>query len=358
MTSSAPVVPVVSLASIDPVLRDASVAALLCDVPDALVVRHDLDGLRGTLRRVVYSADGVVEDVHGAIEHACLPCALREDILPTVERLSLELEPSALVLALPVGAEPLPVVRALVGLHHPAVVPAIVVAALDPAALEQDLLGEDLLADRSSAMGADDRRAVGEVLAHQIEYADLVLTADAPFGRGDVLLEHLLAPDQVRAGLHEADGRRLVSFRRDARAHDRGDLRHVRASGAASRAGVWTLDLDSWRPVHPGRLLEDIEQLGAGPLRGRGYFWLPTRRGTVCGWDGAGGQLAIGAVGSWRSEPRTRLVLTGTAPDPGRYLAAFERLLVTDAELAQGPHAWDGRSDGFEDWLGPGQEAA
>jgi G3E family GTPase len=119
------------------------------------------------------------------------------------------------------------------------------------------------------------------------------------------------------------------------------------------------VDLDSWRPLHPDRLHESIEALASGPLRGRGRFWLPTRPDTLAVWDGAGGQLSIGVAGGWIGVPRrSRLVVTGTAPDPGLLEQAFDRALVTDAELGRGIGWWAGRGDGFDPWLGERREVA
>jgi G3E family GTPase len=116
--------------------------------------------------------------------------------------------------------------------------------------------------------------------------------------------------------------------------------------------GVWTLDLRSWRPLHPERLRHRIGDLGGGARRSRGRFWLPTRPSTTCCWDGAGGQLSIGSVGPWLgNQPSTRLVVTGI-DDPSRVEAAFDEVLLSDAELAKGLSRWQGTDDGFDPWLG------
>lgn len=127
---------------------------------------------------------------------------------------------------------------------------------------------------------------------------------------------------------------------------------------------VWTLDLRSDRPFHPGRLLESIERIGGGPRRSRGSFWLPSRPADVCVWDGAGGQLSIGTAAPWGTDtPLTRIVVHGLASgplasSPDDVQEAFEHCLLSDAELAdRGPY-WEVASDGLEPWLGDVRRAA
>ncbi|NHC14791.1 CobW family GTP-binding protein [Motilibacter deserti] len=365
MTSPA----VVVLSAIDPVLRGVAAGDLLCDLPGALVVQHDL--LPAGLRRVVYGSDGVREDVLVPLEHACLSCALREDVLPTVRRtLAGGGAAPAVVLALPATAEPLPVVQALVRAR---VRVGPLVTVLDGASVVDDLLGDDLLSERGIGLTVDDARSVGEALAHQLELADVVLLPGPAPAQATAVLEHL-APEGARhVALHSGGlaGATLVEDARTRRARReellrRGDPRCLGSRSTDDRAGVWTLDLRSWRPFHPARLLEEIEALGAGPMRGRGCFWLPTRPDVVVAWDGAGGQLSIGGVGSWGSpaypghvaERETRLLVTGVDHDPAVLRRAFDSALMTDAELATGLDRWAGRPDGFDAWLGPLEEVA
>ncbi|NHC47242.1 GTP-binding protein [Motilibacter aurantiacus] len=355
---------VVVLSSIDPVLRGVAAADLLCDLPGALVVQHDL--LPDGLRRVVYGSDGVREDVWVPLEHACLSCALREDVLPAVRRaLATGNGTPAVVLALPVSAEPLPVVHALVRAR---VRLGPLVSVLDGLSAVDDLLGDDLLSERGLALTSEDNRAVGEALAHQLELADVLLLPGFAPAQATALLEHL-APAGARHCLLHANGLSGSALAEDVAARRarreellrRGDPRCLPSRAPDDRAGVWTLDLRSWRPLHPARLLEEIEALGAGPLRGRGCLWLPTRPDVVVAWDGAGGQLSIGGIGSWSSpthagptaERETRLLVTAVDHDPALLRRAFDTALMTDAELASGLERWVGRDDGFDAWLGP-----
>ncbi|MEW1958056.1 GTP-binding protein [Kineococcus sp. NPDC059986] len=352
--------PVTVLTSMDPVLRDSATAAALWGRPGAVLLRYDL--APGRLHRLAATVERVLEDVRVPVEHACLGCALREDVLPTVAALARAGTAEHLVLALPAAAEPLAVLQALThGVDGPdaladLVAVAGVVSVVHGPGLLEDLLGDELV---PGADGEEGERAVGEVLAHQLDEADLVLVdGDLP-ARSAVLLDHVTAPGCVVADLLAVDAsdvlapRRLATPGLAAEPLRRSDLRAVRPSGARDRLGVFTLDLHTPAPLHPGRLLEEIEAVGAGRLRARGYFWVPSRPDVVCAWDGAGGQLSIGTIGTWdgrRGErPRTRLVVTGVDEgDADRVSAAFERILATPAEST----AWTAPEDGLEPWLG------
>ncbi|GEL46901.1 cobalamin biosynthesis protein CobW [Cellulomonas hominis] len=357
--------PLVVLATVGPLLRDAVALGVVVDHPRTVVLRHDIvdgpDG--GGIRRVVADAGGVLEDVLVPLAHACLSCSVREDAVPTLERLARDPRWDQVLLALPVSAESLPVTRALGAAAGRAgrlrgLRLASVVAALDLAAFEDDLLGDDLLDERGVALTADDERAVGEALAAQVAHADVVLVAGEPAEHpvASDLLDHVRAADGLRVdGVLAADAAALFAGAHDLRAGDRrlDPRRAAPVPDAPTRHGVWTLDLRADRALHPERLVADVARLGQGRHRSRGRFWVPSRPDSVCAWDGAGGQLSVGEVGTWgRRAPGTRLVFTGVQDVRADLLAAFEDVLLTADEHARGLHPWLGREDVLAPWLG------
>ncbi|ADG73077.1 cobalamin synthesis CobW domain protein [Cellulomonas flavigena DSM 20109] len=358
-----PRTPVVVLSSVDPVERDATLMSLLLDAPRTVAVRHDIhDDEEGTLRRVVADATGVLEDEVLPLEHACLSCAVREDAVPTLHRLA-DGPWDTVVLALPVSAEPLPVVRALGWAMRPGDTLAALrlgttVTTVDLATLEHDLLGDDLLDERGLALTHDDRRSVGEALAAQVGHADVVLVegSSSVHAVASDLLDHVRATDGRRV-----DGRHRVRLpdltavdHAPTTAERRLDPAHVApVPGAPTRNGVWTLDLHTDRPFHPERLLHGVERLGSPRVRSRGRFHVPSRPDTMCVWEGAGGQLSIGAAGPWgHRTPDTRLVVTGTGDEAPALREAFAELVLSEPEVRRGYEPWLGRPDVLAPWLG------
>lgn len=360
--------PLSLLASIDPVLRDTAVFGLVIDSPRTVVLRHDVLPAQGELRRVVLDRTGVIEDVRVELEHACLSCAVREDAIPVLRRLAADGRWDDVVLALPVGAESLPAAHTLSAAMEPGgacetLRLAAVCAVVDLDTAEDDLLGIDSLAERDLALADDDERSVAEALAAQLAHADVVVTCGGRLAtttpdtrelRARELVDHLRAADSwCLDGVHELSVERLVAVHHDPCAGEqRCDPRHVHVR--PSEGQVWTIELVSRRPLHPERLLARIEELGTGPVRSRGVFWLPTRPDSMCHWDGAGGQLYIREGGTWdEREALTRLVFTGVDPwERERIQRVFHDVLAREDEVADGGLAWLGSEDVLAPWLG------
>lgn len=338
----------------------AATIGLQFDLPNAVVVRHDLDAEAGHLVRTVSDLTGLLEREVVPLAHACTSCAVREDVLPTLGRLADLGRWGAIVAHLPVAADALSICRVLG--WDTTVAPGIrvagVVAALDGATATQDLLGEDLLVERDLGTLDSDRRGVGEVLSGMVEYADVVALFGHTPNVALELVRHLARPgavvtrdwpqmgaDQLLPGLHDHDdSESWVAEVYDGPRRD-GEGHHV-----------WTMDLSSERPFHPDRLQDNLNALGGGAFRTRGCFWLPTRPTSVCAWDGAGGQLSVGVQGSWGRSPRvTRVLVTGLrqGDDRDRLRHAFESALLTDDEMRSRGGRWQVTTDGLEEWLGP-----
>ncbi|WP_183096097.1 CobW family GTP-binding protein [Nocardioides stalactiti] len=347
--------PVVLVTGVDPDAMAATAVGLQFGLPGAVAVRHHIDVEHQLLTRTVSDLTGVLERQDVELEHACVPCAIREDVLPTLERLARARRWSGIVAHLPVGAECAQLCTVLDRDTRLARVLRVstVVAALDARDPVHDLLGDDLLAERGLETSREDRRSVGEVLAAMVEYADAVVLdgAATPLGRG--LVEALAQPEAIIVGAaSDLDTDVLVD---GAHQHSRTAAwtTPVRRDSlpSARTEGIWQVDLHASRPFHPGRLLECLELLGTGAHRSRGCFWLPSRPDRAHRWDGAGGQLSIGDLGPWRgAAPLTRIVLTGIGIAPAGLRDSFDRLLCGAEELHRG---WQVSEDGFEPWLGP-----
>lgn len=364
-------VPVVLVTGIDEVLRASLVAGAMLDHPGAVELRYEIDMETGGLRRLVVSADAVLEDVVVELDHPCVSCAMREDAIPTLDRCADDPRVRGILLAPPISAEPAIVAGTIVdaqGRWHLAGAAAVLAAGT---ALE-DLLGEDTLAERGLQWVAEDGRGVGEALAAQIEYSDLIVADGGEGADGDGVAAESAVGSAAAAGLEliehlRSAEQRLVTSLHGSQAHTmlggildhvaslrRRDPRFVEAHGGPTACGTWTMDLHSHRPFHPRRFLEEVELLGVGRMRSRGRFWVPDRPAAICQWDGAGGQVSIGtAFMTARELPTTRLVVTGiVAADAMRVRDAFGRCLLTEEEWAAGLAPWLGVEDLLAPWLG------
>lgn len=344
------------------VCADAMAAAtigLAVDLPRAVVLTHRIDVEAQQLHRVVSDVTGVLEREVVDLAHACVSCAIREDIVPTLHRLAAAGRWAAVVAHLPVAAEAQQVCRVLSLQPTAALRVTAVVAALDGPSLVPTLVGDALLAEEGRHTGEGDRRGTGEVACALVEYADLVSVHGPASDEGLALVRALTHPGAVIGQDHHGgDPDDLVA----------GIHLHVASEAWVDETrggrladldpGVWRLDLGSDRPLHPDRLRAELAAIGGGSHRSRGCFWLPSRPGQALGWDGAGGQVSIGGIGPWgRREARTRIVVVGpdsltSAAGRDAIRAAFARALLSDTELRDRGAYWEVGEDGFEPWLG------
>jgi G3E family GTPase len=349
---------IVLVTGVHPEPMATTVLSLQWDMPNAVVVRHHIDVARSVLERVVSDITGVVEREEIDLAHACVNCAIREDVVPTIRRLAEDDRWASVISHLPVSAEADQVCHVLGKDRRLSrtVQVSTVIAALEGPSLEDDLIGDDLLCERDLGIAEDDRRGVGEVTSDLVEFADLVVVGDQPHRAGWDLARTLARPSAgVLAGTEMLTPDVLASARHSlAQTLEWTDPLRTADIPPSSTKHAWRIDLRSPQPFHPERLLDSMEQLGAGRHRSRGCFWLPSRPGVAVVWKGAGGQVSIGeADGGWgRTTPHTRVTITGSNTAPTHLHEAFSAMLLRPDEVYRGVE------DGFEDWLGPIRDVA
>lgn len=353
----------VVVTGVDPVTMDSTLMTLAWSLPRTVSVRHRIDPSSQVLTRTVSDVTGVLEQVHVQLAHACVSCALREDILPTLERLARDGRWDTIVSGLPTGTDAAQLTRVLASdtrlARHLRL--SSVTAALASGDVVRDLLSDDLLRERGLHSNPGDARGVGEVACAQIELADHVVLDADPGAEATDLVRALARPGvPLVVGVHELDGAEVASGRHHValtRSWCSPDLDGDLPALEGGRA--WRLRLSSPRPFHPERLLDHIERLGSGAFRARGSFWVPSRPGHQVEWSGAGGQLSIGRYDVWgRRTPSTRLQFTGLGVAPHDLVVAFEDVLLTTGEAARDGVHWTVSEDGLEPWLGDIRDAA
>lgn len=355
--------PLVVVTGVNAAAMDNAMVSLSWDLPRAVAVRHRIDPHTQILTRTVSDPSGVLELEHVLLEHACVGCALREDVLPTLKRLARDDRWNSIVAGLPTATEATQLAHILARDSRIAryLKLSSIVTAVGADHLVEHLLSDDLLQEHGLHTNPDDDRGLGEVACAQIELADVLVLAGDPGPQGTDLLRALARPDsQLLTGADQLDGSTITSRRHPNSLTRSWYSPQVEADvPPLGDSHAWRLVLRSPRPFHPERLLDQIERLGTGRHRSRGCFWVPTRTGTMLEWSGAGGQLSIGTNSRWgRRIPLTRLVFTGLGTTPHDLVTAFEDLLLTPTEALLDPRTWDVGEDGLEAWLGDIRDAA
>lgn len=354
--------PLVLLTGVNPDAMAHAMIGLQWDAPDAVTVRHVINVGRQILTRVVSDQAGIVEQISFNLDHACVSCALREDILPTLERLADDDRWKSIIAHLPVAASADQICRVLdyddvlgAKLHV-----ASVLAVVNGPTARADLLGDDLLHERQLETSPEDRRGVAETHTALVEYADTVVTVGEIDETDRDLLTMLLRPGAGDVLDHlQINAISVITARRPHQAAEAWITPgHNHPVGLVRTGRAWTIELRSDRPFHPERLMTHLEELGGGARRSRGCFWLPTRHDTISEWDGAGGQLSVGPCEHGTTEPHTRILVTGIDDNREELVTLFHRCLLTDDEIAVRGTIWECDEDGYEPWLGPIRQTA
>lgn len=374
--------PVVIVDGLHSDARKQVVDRLLQTVPGSVALHHDLStAAAGTVLRLVRDASGELSRDETPLVNDCACCALREDLLPELERLAdsgmtrlaiVELwdsvEPKAMAEVIAHGSD----VLDLTG----------VITAVDPALVLPYLVNGDDLADVGLAAAPTDQRTVGDTWARQLEYAPVLALVDSEAADDeDRALLAQLHPTarQVPAGSGELAQLAFAGFDVETAAA----AQHPACAllpQEAEEAGVSTFVWHRRRPFHPERLYQALEDLCCAAARSRGRFWLADRPDTLLAWDAAGGALSVESAGPWLASlpdaawemvpPMRRVAasldwhpehgdccqhLVFTSPGLDRHGLAqlLESCLLTDAEYASGPEAWKALPTAFDSLLDP-----
>ncbi|MFF3328977.1 CobW family GTP-binding protein [Streptomyces sp. NPDC002888] len=375
--------------------RRAAVARLLADVPGSVVLHHDLaTAAAGTVVRTVRDAGGILSAGEAPLVNDCACCALRDDLVPELERLAEAGEARLAIVELWDSVEPRAMAEVVTagGLTVTGVITAV-----DPALLLPYLGNGDDLAERGLAAAATDQRTVADTFARQLEYAPVLAVADSDEADDE--------DRELLAQLHPT-ARRILIAADDHPATpslpERPPLGHsplaqaalagfdVEAAAAAQHpacallpaeadaCGVATFVWHQCRPFHPERLYAALEDLTCAAARSRGRFWLADRPDTLLHWDAAGGALCVESVGPWLASlpdaawemvPPVRraaaaldwhpehgdrcqhLVFTSPGLDREGLGRLLESCLLTDAEYAAGRDAWKRLPPSFDTLL-------
>ncbi|MEU7067292.1 GTP-binding protein [Streptomyces sp. NPDC046161] len=375
--------PVVLVGGLHADARKEVVDRLLRTVPGSVALHHDLaTAPAGTVQRLVRDASGELSRGEAPLVNDCACCALREDLVPELERLADSGMTRLAVVELWDSVEPKAMAEVVVA-HGAGVLDLTgVITAVDPALVLPYLVNGDDLAEVGLAAAASDQRTVGDTWARQLEYAPVLALVDSEDADDeDRALLAQLHPTarRVPAGSGELAALAFAGFDVETAAA----AQHPACAllpQEADEAGVTTFVWHRRRPFHPERLYQALEDLCCAAARSRGRFWLADRPDTLLAWDAAGGALCVENAGPWLASlpeaawelvpPMRRaaasldwhpehgdccqhLVFTSPGLDRHGLEQLLESCLLTDAEYAAGRAAWKSLPAAFDPLLNP-----
>ncbi|MFC9333165.1 GTP-binding protein [Arthrobacter sp. NPDC057009] len=355
------------LSSLDSLCRQQACEALAAAHPPAAVVVHDLLE-NGTVVRRVFSHDGPVQRHETVLEHGCLSCTVRLDVVPTVRQLMARGEEHVIV-GLPSGVPASTTIAALRQELGRDCRVSSAVHACAPDCVEDHIWDRHTLFESGFTPVPDDERTSGEFVMGELSFCDTILAAEPdvlpvdPDGRarGLQLLRELaphadLAEDaaRIRPGRHDyaaAVGRTVP-----------GTVRTARTSGGP----FTTVTHRIRRPLHPERFRHALATLAAGCCWLRGYLWIATAPGCRIAIHGIGPRIWLENTGPWptsRAEPHlaqeaahpgalqdphtgpggrgTVLAATGDSLDGDRIAELLASCELTESEMNAGFEALD-----------------
>ncbi|NJP67923.1 CobW family GTP-binding protein [Streptomyces spiramenti] len=364
--------------------RRATTEALLRAVPGAVALHHDLTGATGsTVTSSLRDAGGTTGAREVPLVNECACCALRDDLVPELERLAACGTHPLAVVELWDSVEPQSMAEVVAAHSSERVSLDGVVTAVDPALVLPCLANGDGLDECGLAAAPGDGRTVADTFARQLEYPSVLVVVAGPEAADDAdhaLLRQLHPTarqvrtdepgfaDAVRPGFdpEAAAGRRhpaCALLPHDDHAH-----------------GVATTVWRARRPFHPGRLFAALEDLACVAVRSRGRFWLADRPDTLVSWECAGGALCVESTGPWLAAlpdaawelvPAERRAAAALDWDPEHgdrvqhlvftapelpcddLVRVLDSCLLSDTEYAAGPDAWSGYRSEFDTFLAP-----
>ncbi|MFE0252137.1 GTP-binding protein [Streptomyces sp. NPDC059010] len=385
--------------------RKAAVARLLADVPDSVVLHHDLGtAAAGTVVRTIRDAAGIISAGETPLVNDCACCALREDLVPELRSIRDAGATRMAIVELWESVEPKAMAEVVTagGLTLTGVITAV-----DPALVLPYLGNGDDLAERGLAAAATDQRTVADTFARQLEYAPVLAVADSPEADDEdrellaqlhptarqIPITHtphtthttpttapaddLTVPAPRRLPLSPLAQAALAGFDVESAAaaqHPACALLPAEADAHGVSTLVWHRD----RPFHPERLYDALEDITCAAARSRGRFWLADKPDVLLHWDAAGGALCVESAGPWLASlpdaawdmvPPVRraaaaldwhpehgdccqhLVFTSPGLDRDGLCHLLESCLLTDAEYAAGRAAWKRLPPAFDTLL-------
>ncbi|MCG5077777.1 GTP-binding protein [Paraburkholderia tagetis] len=269
----------------------------------------------------------------------------------------------------------------------------------------RDYASADPLAERGVAASDTDDRTIVELLIEQVEFCDVLVLNKADLVSADELarLQRILARINPRAvqvvsrfgevPLAEVLNTNRFDFDAAASApgwltslhehehEDSGAAHGHHSHSEADEYGIGNFVYRARKPFHPERLWALLNQEWKGVLRSKGFFWLATRNDLAGSLSQAGGVCRHGPAGTWwAAQPREEwpqdaelekeieadwfgdandtsigdrrqeLVMIGVDLDREAWQAKLDACLLTDAEFAAGPDAWQAYADPFPSW--------
>jgi G3E family GTPase len=301
------------ISSLDALCRQQACQDAAAANPGAVVVLHDLLE-NGVVIRRISSHSGRMERAETQLEHGCLSCTVRLDLVPTVERL-LERGETHAIIGLPPAVSAEAAIGALRrGLFRPVTVESAVLACAADT-LEDHIWDHHTLFESGFTPVPEDLRTAGEFLIGEMQFNDTVLLAEVDLFPADPA-QRVRGTQLARELAPHADVVKKAALIRPGR-HDYQDALGrtapgtVRIPASSSTSPFTTVTHRAQRPLHPERFRHALTALAEGCCWLRGRLWIAAAPQCRIAIQGIGPRVWLENTGPWLADRDT-----GAAPDP------------------------------------------
>ena len=331
------------------------------------------------------------EEQLAEMSNGCICCTLSEDLLKEVGKLARQNRFDHLVIESTGVSEPMPVAETFTfededgsSLGEIASIDTMVTVVDAPNFL-RDYSTTERLADRGQAVAEEDERTIVDLLADQIDFADVILVNKTDLisseeihqvhGMIRALNTKAIIHDTVNSEvpLKEILGTGMYDPNR-ATQHE-GWLDSLQGhTPETEEYGIGNFVYERRIPFHPQRFYDCLQKDWPGVIRSKGVFWLATRLKLAGYWSQAGSisQHQCGGY-FWAALPRSywpedrshiervwkagngdcrqEIVLIGREMDKDALISMLDDCLLTENELSSDESTWSMRyTDPFPEW--------
>ncbi len=304
------------------------------------------------------------------LTNGCICCTLREDLIEAVGRLARDGRFDQLVIESTGISEPMPVAATFewefedgFSLGELARLDTMVTV-VDASTFLTEVTRGETLASRNLEAGAGDERGIAELLADQVEFADVLLlnkidlVSPAVAGAVEATLRRMNPRAELirtSKGIVEL-AEVLDTGRYDPAVAATAEGWEAELAGGhtpeTEEYGISSLTYTADRPFHPQRLADVLAGLRR-LLRSKGFCWIASRPEIAAVWSQAGPNLTFEPAARWSAleiAAGQEIVFIGVTLDRQSLRAALDAALLTDTEYAAGPRAWVRYPDPFPAW--------
>lgn len=351
-------------------------------VNDMAEVNFDAIQIHAGRTPVHPTSDGFVE-----LHNGCICCDLRDDFIFEVSRLARMGRFDQLFVEATGVAEPLPIAMAFEQedqhgdmLGSVAHVDAMITL-VDAKNFLSDWEKSQELVELGLAIDSLDNRTLSDLLAEQVEFANLIIINKADLVSTDDLarLSRILSclnPEAriVSSMFATVNMNELVATDLYA-ANQTAPFEEVQTP-THEALGITSFVYRARRPFHPERLWNSLQEPWEGVMRSKGLFWLASRMNESGLWSQAGGACSHQSAGRWWSsvpedlwpteeviiesiqaefrgpygDRRQELVVVGQDLDKKEIRRRLDACLLDDTEMQIGAMGWRQLPDPFPPW--------